>query len=341
MDLDTLLQRFEREYLELNSVSDARRRAQFSLLRKLAASLDHPFTELTAAEVNGFIGAELADGLHPNTGRFHAGLIRSFLRWAESADVMTVTGQRQLVRNPRGSAARSAPKPYKPAEVAALRIAVAQRYPMAPHYGRYSHEMRLFTKGKVPYLRHALRRQAKRLQLEAQIALAVELGLRRTEIVHIQLDSIHPDNAHVVVRTAKQGPGAEVNRTVPFTSHARRAIGEWLDFRYIIGVEHDRPWLMLNMNGNKAAQIAPQTLAAFARALQPLDGEWEWHRLRHTAATEWLRAGMPIEKLRVMMGHASIEQTLAYAKIAEQDVEQAVLDAEEQFNSRLGLGAVA
>jgi integrase len=341
MDLDTLLARFEREHLELHSISDARRRAQFSLLRKLAASLDHPFIELTAADVNAFIGAELADGLHPNTGRFHAGLIRSFLAWAEPAGVMDSMSERQLIRNPRGSSAQNAPRPYKPVEIVALRAAVARRYPMAPHYGRGSREMGFFTTGRVPYLRRSTWRQAKRLQLEAQISLALELGLRRSEIVNLPLDAIHPDNVHVVVRNAKQGPGGEIDRAVPFTSHARRAVSEWLDFRHLIGVPHDRPWLLLTPVGHKPTQVQPQTLRAFGAALAPLDGSWEWHRLRHTAATEWLRARLPIEKLRVMMGHASMEQTLAYAKITDRDIEEAVLDAEERFSARMGLGVAA
>lgn len=39
------------------------------------------------------------------------------------------------------------------------------------------------------------------------------------------------------------------------------------------------------------------------------------HRFRHTAATLALKRGMPIEQLRLMLGHENIDTTLIYAKV--------------------------
>jgi integrase len=47
---------------------------------------------------------------------------------------------------------------------------------------------------------------------------------------------------------------------------------------------------------------------------------WGLHRFRHTCATERLRNGMTIDALKEFLGHATIEQTLAYAKIIASDV---------------------
>ena len=44
------------------------------------------------------------------------------------------------------------------------------------------------------------------------------------------------------------------------------------------------------------------------------------HVGRHTFATWALRNGVPVERLRKMMGHRKIEQTLRYAKVLAQDV---------------------
>lgn len=44
------------------------------------------------------------------------------------------------------------------------------------------------------------------------------------------------------------------------------------------------------------------------------------HKLRHTAATNALRRGMPIEQVQKMLGHEKIDTTLIYAKVVCDDV---------------------
>lgn len=340
MDLDTILTRFEQEYLEINSISPARRLQQFSFLRNLAASLDHPLTELSGRDARAFIGAELARGLHPNTGRKYVGFLRSFTNWAELAGALdpVLINELKLVRNPRGSSAQNAPRPYKPSEIKAMYAEINAYYPMLPVQGRGKYALRRFTAGKTVGIKRHLWRHARRLQLEAQVALALELGLRRVEIIRTTIPALHYDNAHVVVLTAKQGPGIEPTRSIPYTNHARQVMQEWLDFRLVLGPRHDYPWLLLPQQGNTIEQTEPQSYHALVRALRNV-GPWSWHRLRHTAATEWLSAGVDLEKVREFMGHASIEQTLAYTKIKQSDVDTAFSEAEATFAARLGLAA--
>lgn len=47
------------------------------------------------------------------------------------------------------------------------------------------------------------------------------------------------------------------------------------------------------------------------------------HRFRHTAATMALNRGMPIEKVKEMLGHESINTTLIYAKTANESLKAA------------------
>lgn len=44
------------------------------------------------------------------------------------------------------------------------------------------------------------------------------------------------------------------------------------------------------------------------------------HVVRHTTATRALRAGMPIEQVRKMLGHVNISTTQIYAEVSEEDV---------------------
>jgi integrase len=60
---------------------------------------------------------------------------------------------------------------------------------------------------------------------------------------------------------------------------------------------------------------------------------FRFHDLRHTAATRKLRASGNLAGVQKMLGHASIEMTLRYARTAIADV-RAMMEAEEMTQSR-------
>lgn len=341
MDRDIVLRRFEAEYLEMNSIHPRRRRNQLNLLTRLAADLDHPLNELTAQDIATFFGAELSRGLHPNSVRTNMGMVRSFASWLRDAGLATpeATDRLKAVRYPRGSSGYSTPNPYKVAEIREFRTLLAEKYPAVGDHGRGSRMLPRLLAGKTNRMHSRLLRHAKRLQFEAQIALALEAGLRRIEIVRLTIPAMHYDNDEVVVMTAKQRPGGQKVRTIPYTTHARNCVQEWLDFRFLLKPPHDQPWLMLDYTGNLAAQVEPQTYRALSRSLERFGDKWRWHRFRHTAATEWLRSGVALEKVSIMMGHSSLEQTRAYTQILNSDISHAFGKAEADFAKRLGLAA--
>lgn len=337
MTTEEVLDRFEAEYLAPNSITPARRHQQKVMLRHLAASIaPRPLTEVTGADANVFIGQELKRGLHVNTCRKYVGMLHSFAKWGMDSGVLTHANDLTTVRNPRGSTSLNRPRPYKPEEIRQLYAAVAAKYPAMPAYGPGSRSLQRYLSGRQRSFHGAVWSHARRLQLEAQIALALELGLRRIEILHMTIPALHYDNEQVVVLTAKQGPGNEVTRVLPYPAHARKVMQEWLDFRWLLAPVHESPWLLLT-HGTGIAPLAPQTLGALARSLGDLG--YGWHRLRHTCATEWLRAKVPLEKVRLYMGHSNIEQTLAYAEIISSDMDEAFARADEDFARRLGLAA--
>jgi integrase len=63
---------------------------------------------------------------------------------------------------------------------------------------------------------------------------------------------------------------------------------------------------------------------------------YELHRLRHTCATERLRAGMPLEAVQRLLGHATIQQTLGYAEIIARDVQKHAERSDEEFMRAVG-----
>jgi integrase len=340
MDVDTLLERFEREYQEPNSITTPRRQAQAVFLRQLAASLDHPLSQVTVSEAVAFIGSEITRGIHPNTGRKHVGMLHSFARWGEATGALDHGAELRLIRRPRGSTGKSQPAPYTMAEITTMKKAIARRWPLLPAVGPGSQMLSRWCQGLTArkQMPARLTRYCRRLQVDAQVALALELGLRRIEIHTLTIASAHYDNRSVIVLTAKQGPGVTPIRAVPYTQHARQVMQDWLEFRQMVVPEADTtsPWLKLRVGAPLSEQIEPAPAALLKNTLP---SPWIWRRLRHTAATEWLRAKVPLEKVRIYMGHSTIEQTLAYTEILNSDIEADFQEAEARFAARLRLVA--
>lgn len=340
---DTLA-RFQAEYQIPQSITVKRQGEQLRELQRLAATLDHPLIELTQQDVLNYLGVLLAPprSLSPNTVRWISGMLRSFVTWGTNAGLIETERARllKLIGPPRGSSGNSTPNPYKPGEIARFRTLLAEKYPTMPRYGRGSQSLKRYLDGRKPALRGAAWRHARRLQFEAQLALTLELGLRSIEMLRLSIDAAHYDNDTLVVVTAKTGPGKPKLRAIPWTPHARACVQEWLEFRKLIAPPNDSLWVTLGYLESAHAQLTPLTPDTMHHSLGKAFGPgWRWHRFRHTAATEWLRAKMPLEKVQVLMGHSRIEQTREYTEILNADITDAMADAQEAFSKRMGLAA--
>ena len=64
------------------------------------------------------------------------------------------------------------------------------------------------------------------------------------------------------------------------------------------------------------------------------------HRLRHTFATEMLRAGMKLPVLMKLLGHRSIGMTLCYAEVTGVDVQRAYAEALAKIEGRYTIPAL-
>lgn len=338
LDNAALLSRFAAEHYERHSISAERRQQSDRVLELLAVRLDgRTLIELTPSDLMAWQGAERERGIAPTTVRKRQNMIRSFVGWAYTAELLDfeLTMRLKSVDGVAGASVTPPPKPYKRTEIQTFRQQLGEKYPLAPTRGKGSLMLRRYLRGDSEF-RGAVRLHARRLQYEAQVSLALEEGLRRVELFGSTLAEIHYDNAAVVVRTAKGEPGERREREVPWTTHSRQCVAEWLDFRALMVPGHDSPWLTLRGYDATGAQSFTHLKKALLRIP---GGEWRWHRFRHTFATERLRAGMPLEQLQYMMGHARLEQTLAYAKIVSADVRKEADRTEADFERALGVTA--
>lgn len=317
-----------------NGISEARAKAQEVLLRRLPA-----VESLTPRDLELF----LASGdFAPSTTLKHLKMIRPFLKWCWRHGHITADQYMSLkeVRAPRG-AGKGAPRPYSIGEMQRFWRAFETAFPWTadedpydrtPKRGEYWVNLWLESGDDWYYTRHVYT-YARRLQAEAVVALALFGGLRRIEMFQLAVEDAHYENAYVRVDGARKNEAGEsLERAVPVTEQMRAALANWIEFRgQVLKPEHDRMFLSLWREG----RLNPISFTAFAHLL---DSVGELHRLRHTYATERLRARMPVEVLQKILGHANIAMTLRYAQIGAEDVVRVAAETDDKFEAALAGG---
>jgi site-specific recombinase XerD len=340
MTTEDAIARFEREYLAYHGISQKRRVEQVNVLRTFASSLDgRSVVEATASDLQAYAGALIESGLHVNTVRTRLNMVRPFVSWAYAVGLIDADRYLRLkaVPNPRGSSSYSAPKPYTRQEIVAFWTALNTRHPKLPSSGRGSQALTRWLKGKGRWA--PLRHHAMNLQITAMVRLALDMGLRRAEIYNLTVNDAHYDLEYLIVRgKADPNSGEPKIREVPFTTAARAALKDWIEFRARIRPEHDALWLKLWYSD---IYDQPIRWSRFERLLlQAVGPQWRWHRFRHTCGTEWLRSGnMTLEQVSRLLGHATLQQTLGYAAILNSDIGRAMMKGEAGFEQAVGHAA--
>jgi integrase len=328
------IDQFRQQYQEFHRLSEARAGEQRRLLAEFEATLGgRGLLDATPDDLSAFAGALLARGLHVNTVRKKLNMIRPFYSWAFATDRIGADRYLKLksVRNPRGSTGKTQPRPYTRAEIQQFWQALDEALPKLRPRGPGSQALNRWLQGRGPW--RNLAKHAMRLQVEAIIHLALHCGLRRQEIYRLTVRDLHPENEYISVRYYK-GHELDPDRTreVPWTDEARTAVSLWLEFRALMRPERDaaeRPWLScygpLTFNHAMSWDRFGELL------LKKVGPGWELHRFRHTCGTEWLRSDMDLEYVQQLLGHANIQQTLAYAQILKSDVAARMRRSEADF----------
>lgn len=312
-----------------NHISPARALDQERLLRRLEASLCGTWAEMGSQDLENFL---VSQGVAASTMLKYLKMIRPFLKWAYRRKVISAEQLLDLqeVRAPRG-ASWSSPKPYTPGEIKEFWEHLDATFPWTTDQDlreqttrRAEFWVRRWQRGASHWYR--VYPYARRLQVEAIVALALFGGLRRIEIFNLELEDMHYENRYVRVTGAAKNPAGEnVIRPVPMTDQMKLALSNWIEFRaQVLAPEHDRPWLNLF----REQRLQPMSFSVLAHLFDKVGDGYELHRFRHTFATERLRAKMPVEKLQPIMGHTNIQQTLRYTRISLEDL----IEASDQTN---------
>lgn len=142
----------------------------------------------------------------------------------------------------------------------------------------------------------------------AILMLFLNCGIRRSELVGLNLTDVYEDRIRVVGKGNKE-------RIVYFGSACRKAIDAYLEERNKKILTDNRA-LFGSREGNRITVTAVHRLVKKAFLQAGLDStQFSAHKLRHTAATMMLSAGVDVKTVQEVLGHENLNTTQIYTHI--------------------------
>lgn len=142
----------------------------------------------------------------------------------------------------------------------------------------------------------------------AILMLFLNCGIRRSELVALNLTDVYEDRIRVVGKGNKE-------RTVYFGSACKKALDIYLVERNKIVLSDNRA-LFGSRDKNRISVSAVHRLVKkhlLAAGLDP--AQFSAHKLRHTAATMMLSGGVDVKTVQEVLGHENLNTTQIYTHI--------------------------
>lgn len=142
----------------------------------------------------------------------------------------------------------------------------------------------------------------------AILMLFLNCGIRRSELVGLNLSDVYEDRIRVVGKGNKE-------RFVYFGSACRKAIDIYLPIRNKQVLSDNRA-LFGSRDRNRISVTAVHRLVKKAFQQAGLDStQFSAHKLRHTAATMMLSGGVDVKTVQEVLGHENLNTTQIYTHI--------------------------
>lgn len=142
----------------------------------------------------------------------------------------------------------------------------------------------------------------------AILMLFLNCGIRRSELVNLNISDVYEDRIRVVGKGNKE-------RFVYFGSACRKAIDAYLPERNKRVLSDNRA-LFGSRDNNRISVSAVHRLVKKALLQAGLDStQFSAHKLRHTAATMMLSGGVDVKTVQEVLGHENLNTTQIYTHI--------------------------
>ncbi len=142
----------------------------------------------------------------------------------------------------------------------------------------------------------------------AILMIFLNCGIRRSELVGLNMTDIYTDHIRVVGKGNKE-------RIVYMGSSCRKAIDDYLEERKNVVLSDNRA-LFGSRDHNRISVTAVHRLVKKHILEAGLDPErFSAHKLRHTAATLMLQNGVDVKTVQEVLGHENLNTTQIYTHI--------------------------
>ncbi len=158
----------------------------------------------------------------------------------------------------------------------------------------------------------------------ALILLLLRTGMRIGELLDTKVHDVDLNNQKILIYQAdKTGLG----RVVYYSGDAQTALLSWLKAR------NSFTEMLFYAQGRQSLgyEAARGMFNKYLQKAELSDSRYTLHCLRHTFATDLLNARMPLECLRVLLGHTSLEITRIYARLTDKTREREYFTAMEKI----------
>ena len=158
----------------------------------------------------------------------------------------------------------------------------------------------------------------------ALLLLLLRTGMRIGELLNTKVHEVDLNNHRILIYEAEKN---SVGRVVYYSNDAKEALLSWLRVRNSFKEN------LFYGQGHKPLcyEAARSMFNKYLEKAGLLYSGYTLHCLRHTFATDLLNARMPLECLRVLLGHTSLEVTRIYARLTDKTREHEYFMAMERI----------
>ena len=150
----------------------------------------------------------------------------------------------------------------------------------------------------------------------AMLGLMYATGMRVSELVSLNIESIHLSRGSGYVRCL--GKGAK-ERTIPLEPQAARSVENYLDEARATLVRNGaQRALFVNRRGDRLTRQGFWLILKGYAKQAGITSHVTPHTLRHSFATHMLRGGASLRAVQELLGHANVSTTQVYTQLADE-----------------------
>jgi integrase len=148
---------------------------------------------------------------------------------------------------------------------------------------------------QIPYTDH----------LKPMVLVSLNTGMRRGELFDLKWPAVNFDSRTVTV--AGETTKTSDTRHIPMNKEAFGVLDDWKK------QSGDSQYVFPGQDGGRFEDVKSAWFKLLERAQIE---EFRWHDMRHDFASRLVMAGVPLNTVRDLLGHADIKMTLRYAHLA-------------------------